>query len=128
MMCCDIIMNIVHCTLLPWTASNSKRKQEKQMNSRERREVGKGRVTEREKEQGREEGREKEGGRELEYERVIESWYNQSWDLCLMDCNLLFPDINYNQQSKCTAIHELVKTCFGTVHLMHFPFSELCLF
>lgn len=40
-------------------------------------------------------------------------------------CNLLFPDINYNQQSKCTAIHELVKTHFRIEHLMLFPFSEL---
>lgn len=41
---------------------------------------------------------------------VSPHWYNQLPSTRLMGCNLLFPDINSNQQSKRPTIHDLVKT------------------
>lgn len=49
-------------------------------------------------------------------------WYNQLRSTRLMGRNLLFPDINSNQQSKCPTIHDLVKTHLdqSIKHTAHF--------
>lgn len=52
---------------------------------------------------------------------VSPHWYNQLPSTRLMGCNLLFPDINSNQQSKRPTIHDLVKT-FGPEHQAYSPF------